>query len=109
MAYSKSLCGRVREALSGEPGVTEKKMFGGVCFLLRGNMQLGIWQDALIVRLGVEGAQQALTEPFVRPFDVTGKPMRGWAVVDPDGVDTQRQLRTWIERTREFVSTLPPK
>ncbi len=109
MAYSKSLAARVRQALSARGGIVEKKMFGGVAFLLRGNMCVGVWNDSLIVRLGIEQAERALAEPYVRAFDVTGRPMKGWAMVDPDGLDTDSQLNDWIERAVAFVATLPAK
>jgi hypothetical protein len=109
MAYSKSLAARVRQALASRRGIAEKKMFGGVGFLLHGNMLVGIWQDSLIARLGPEEGEAALTEPFVRPFDVTGRPMKGWIMIEPDGLDTDSQLSAWIERAHVFVSTLPRK
>ena len=84
-------------------------MFGGVCFLLEGNILVGVWQNSLIARVGTEVAAEALTREFVREFDVTGRPMKGWIVVDPDGIDTDQQLREWIERSLEFVRTLPRK
>ncbi len=109
MPYSKSLAARVRQALGRRRDVAEKKMFGGVGFLLAGNMLVGIWQDSLIARLGPEAGEQALGQPHVRPFDVTGRPMKGWVMVEPDGVDSDGQLAEWVERALEFVVTLPPK
>jgi hypothetical protein len=109
MVYSKSLAARVRQALAGRPRVIEKKMFGGLCFFLHGNMLVGIWNDSLIARLGPEDGAKALNEPFVKPFDVTGRPMKGWVLVEPDGMDTDRQLSDWIDRALAFVATLPPK
>lgn len=84
-------------------------MFGGIVFLLNGNMLVGVWKDLLIVRLGPEAGEEALQEPHVKPFDVTGKPMKGWAMVEPDGIDTDEQLKGWIERSWDFVVTLPAK
>jgi TfoX/Sxy family transcriptional regulator of competence genes len=109
MPYSKSLAARVRYLLDQRRGVTEKRMFGGVAFLHFGNMLVGVWQDSLIARVGPQAADEALEHPHVRPFDVTGRPMRGWLMVDPDGIDSDQQLATWIERAFEFVVTLPPK
>ena len=109
MPYSKSLAARVRQVLARRRDVSEKKMFGGVAFLLSGNMLVGVWQDSLIVRLGPEAGEQALDEPHVRPFDVTGRPMKGWVMVDPDGIDSDRQLADWVERALVFVVTLPLK
>ncbi len=110
MVYSKSLAARIRQMLHGRPGIVEKKMFGGVCFLLRGNMLVGVWQDALIVRLGVDEAARALAEPYVREFDITGRADerlgngRGRRIWKPTP-----QLAAWIDRAAAFVETLPPK
>jgi hypothetical protein len=109
MVYSKSLAARVRQALAGQRGIVEKKLFGGIGFLLGGNLLVAVWQDALIARLGPEDGAQALEEPHVRAFDVTGRPMKGWVMVEPDGTDSDRQLAGWIERASEFVRTLPSK
>jgi TfoX/Sxy family transcriptional regulator of competence genes len=109
MAYSKSLAARIQQALGQRPGIEQKRMFGGVAFLLHGNMLVGVWQDSLVARLGPEQGERALREEYVKAFDVTGRPMKGWALIEPDGIDTDEQLRTWVERATEFVSTLPPK
>jgi hypothetical protein len=109
MPYSKALAARIRQALSQRRGIVEKKMFGGVAFLLHGNLLVGVWGDSLIVRLSREAGERALSEIFVKPFDVTGRPMKGWVLVEPDGIDTEGQLEDWIERAAEFVTTLPPK
>jgi hypothetical protein len=109
VAFDESLAARVRDALTRTRGATEKTMFGGRCFLLHGNLLVGVWGDGLIVRLGPGGAEDALREPHVRAFDVTGRPMRNWVVVDPDGVDGDAQLRAWIDRAVAFVRTLPGK
>lgn len=84
-------------------------MFGGVGFLLHGNMLVGIWQSSLIVRVGAEQEADALAEPNTRPFDVTGRPMKGWVMVDPDGLDRDAQVADWVERALRFVETLPAK
>jgi TfoX/Sxy family transcriptional regulator of competence genes len=109
MAYSKSLAARTRQALAQRSGIVEKKMFGGIAFLLRGNMCVGVWNESLIVRLGPELGERALSEPHVKAFDVTGRPMKGWLMVEPDGVDTDYQLSDWIGRAVEFVISLPAK
>ena len=109
MPYSKSLAARTRHALGQRKTIVEKKMFGGVAFLLHGNMLVGVWNDSLIVRLGPEQGKTALREPHVREFDVTGRPMKGWVLVEPDGLDLDAQLNAWIERATRFVETLPPK
>jgi TfoX/Sxy family transcriptional regulator of competence genes len=109
MAFSESLAARIRDALVPRRGIEEKKMFGGVGFLLNGNMLVGVWKDSLIVRLGPNAGEAALREPHVREFDITGKPMKGWALVEPDGIENDEQLRAWIERATKFVETLPAK
>lgn len=109
MAYSESLALRIRQVLTGRRGITEKKMFGGVGFLLNGNMCVGIWKQSLIVRLSAEAGGAALQEPNVVAFDITGRPMRGWIMVEPDGMETDDQLHNWVGRAVEFVETLPRK
>ncbi|MDA0660083.1 MAG: TfoX/Sxy family protein [Planctomycetota bacterium] len=109
MAYSESLAGRVRAVLVGQKNAAEKKMFGGIGFLLNGNMLVAVWKDSLIVRLGVGNYEAALNEPHVREFDLTGRAMKGWVMVEPDGMESDRQLTDWIDRATSFVKTLPPK
>ena len=109
MAFDESLAARIRDALAHKKGVEEKKMFGGVGFLLHGNMLVGVWKDALIARLGPDEADLALLEPHVRAFDITGKPMKGWVLIGPEGVEGDEQLGGWIERATKFVKTLPAK
>jgi hypothetical protein len=109
MPHSESLAARIRHALAGRRGFSEKKMFGGLGFLLHGNMCVGIWHSSLIVRLGDDQARSARQEPHVADFDITGRPMKGWLMVEPDGLDTDHQLATWINRCLEFVKALPPK
>ena len=84
-------------------------MFGGVGFLLHGNMCVGVWKTSLIARLGPEQAKTALREASVVAFDITGRPMNGWIMVEADGLETDEQLTGWIQRAVEFVSTLPGK
>ena len=84
-------------------------MFGGVGFLLNGNMLVGVWKDSLIARLGPDEGEAALREPHVRAFDITGKPMKGWIMVEPEGVEEDDQLKDWIQRARKFVGKLPKK
>ncbi|QDT52626.1 hypothetical protein Pan44_06380 [Caulifigura coniformis] len=109
MPFSASLADRVRDAVAREPGVAEKRMFGGLAFLHRGNMLVGVHGDSLIARLGAEAADIALVESGVRPFDLTGTPMKGWVIVDADAIDSDVALRDWIGLALQFVRTLPPK
>ena len=109
MAFSAALAERIRQALARKRGVEEKKMFGGVGFLLNGNLLVGVWKDSLIVRLGPEEGDEALKEPHVSEFDITGRAMKGWVLVAPEGVDADEQLKGWIERAVKFVGKLPAK
>src|SRR4051812_19083112 len=109
MAYSESLAQRVRRRLARRKNVEERRMFGSLCFLLNGNLLVGVWKDSLIVRLGPDARGDALREPHVRVFDITGRPMKGWVLVAPEGVADDGQLRGWIERAVQFVGKLPPK
>jgi len=109
MAYSESLASRIRDVFAGRRGIIEKKMFGGVGFMLHGNMCVGVWKTSMIVRLGPEQAAAALKEPHVVEFDITGRPMKGWAMVEAEGVEKDQKLRGWVERAVEFVETLPRK
>lgn len=109
MAYDEKLDGRIRAAVAGWGDVLSRKMFGGVCWLLDGKMVAGVWKEFLILRLGPEGAAFARELPHVRPFDITGPPMKGWVMVEPAGVRTAAQLKRWLGEARAFVETLPPK
>jgi hypothetical protein len=109
MAFDESLAARIRDALARRKGVEGKKMFGGICFLLNGNLLVGVWKDSLIARLGPDEGEAALLEPHVKVFDITGRPMRNWVLVEPEGVEDDGQLKAWIERATKFVRTLPKK
>lgn len=109
MPFSESLASRIRDALARRRNIEEKKMFGGVGFLLNGNMLVGVWKTSLIVRLGPNNYEDALMEPHVREFDITGKPMKGWVMVEPDGIEDDGQLTDWIQRATDFVGTLAKK
>ena len=109
MAFSESLAARIRLSLTRKKGVVEKRMFGGVCFLLNGNMLVGVWKDSLIARLGPDQGDEALLEPHVRKMDITGKPMKGWIMVEPEGVEDDDRLKGWIQQAVKFVGKLPGK
>ncbi|MCE9526447.1 MAG: TfoX/Sxy family protein [Planctomycetales bacterium] len=109
MAFSESLAERIRSVLAGKRGVAEKKMFGGIGFLLNGNLLVGVWKNSLIARLGSEVGEKALVEDCVRPFDITGKAMKGWVLVEPEGIESDEQLKQWIERAVSFVASMPRK
>jgi len=109
MAYDEKLAGRIRKALAGRRGLTERKMFGGMAFMLRGNMSCGVQNDELILRLAPEQAEQALKKPHTRPFDMTGRPMKGFVVVTPSGHKTAAALRSRVEQAAHFARSLPAK
>jgi len=110
MPFDPNLSKRIRVALGLHQGFIEKKIFGGVGFMLRGNLVCGVQGDDLIVRVGAENNDSALSRPFVRPFMVMpGKPMAGWILVAPEGITTDQNLLEWIEMGYAYASTLPEK
>lgn len=109
MAYDEALARRIREALRGKAGISERKMFGGVAFLLRGHMFVGITGDSLMGRVGPDEYERALAMKHVREMDFTGKPMRGYVFVNSDGLKDADALKFWMEKCVSFASTLPPK
>jgi TfoX/Sxy family transcriptional regulator of competence genes len=109
MAYDEGLAERVRERLARKRGITEKKMFGGLCFLLHGNMLVGISKNELMVRYRHDQHDAVMKLKHVRPMDFTKKSMKGFAFVAPKGLDSDPELKSWIDRCVEFVSTLPKK
>jgi hypothetical protein len=109
MAYSEDLANRIRDALPDDAPVEERKMFGGLAFLLNGHMFCGIVHEALMLRLGPDGGQRALAEAaHVRPMDFTGRPMKGMVFVDPPGLHGD-SLQRWIDQAAAFTRGLPPK
>lgn len=109
MAYDEGLARRIREALGADAAVTEKKMFGGLAFLYRGLMFVGVSGDKLMARVGRDEYEDSLRREHVRQMDFTGKPMQGYVYVEAGGLRTMKQLQFWLERCRGFVGTLPPK
>ena len=108
MAYNLKLTERIRTEL-GEILFVEKKMFGGVGFLIHGNMAVGVYKEGLIVRVDPEKHIKLLKKPHAKPFDITGKPMKGWLMVEPDGCKTKKQLSVWVIEGVEFALTLSSK
>jgi TfoX/Sxy family transcriptional regulator of competence genes len=106
MAYDEALARRIRQAVGPRASVGEKKMFGGVAFLLDGKMFCGIASDDLMVRVGPEGQAAALARPRVRPMDFTGRPMKGYVFVASAGTRTARQVAAWVERGLAFAATV---
>jgi TfoX/Sxy family transcriptional regulator of competence genes len=109
MAYNEIIEARIEKIASKWKNTDSKKMFGGVCHLLNGNMFCGVYKDFLILRLGDKGSEEALRSKFVRPFDITGRPMRGWVMVGDEGIESDELLAEWLNEAREFVESLPPK
>ena len=109
MAFDERLAERIRGSLGRRKGLVEKQMFGGVAFLLHGNMCVGVHQNELIVRLAPEETDQALAQPHTRRFDLTGRPMKGWILVEPAGVKTDAKLGKWIQVATKYASSLPAK
>ena len=109
MAFDPELGDRVRETLGPRAAFTERAMFGGLAFMVGGHMACGVIGDDLVLRLGPDGAEDALERPGVRPMDFTGRPMKGYVYVAPDGIGDDRALGEWLDRALAFVATLPAK
>jgi len=109
MAYDEGLATRVRDLLGDQPGLAEKKMFGGLAFMLDGNMACGVRGEELIVRLAADATDAALAEPGTRLVDLSGRGMKGWILVDPGGHAEDEDLRRWVDRGVAYAHTLPPK
>ena len=109
MAYSLELAEKIRSRLKGLMGLEEKKMFGGVGFLLRGNMAVGVHRESLIVRFDPARSAELLSRPHTRIFDMTGRPMKGWLLVEPAGWKDDQLLSAWIQEGVDYALTLPPK
>ena len=109
MPYNEKIDARITQIVSRWKNSEAKKMFGGVCHLLHGNMLCGVYKDYLILRLGEKASSAALKKAYARPFDITGKPMKGWVMMEQRGFKSTDQLRSWLNQAKDFVKTLPPK
>jgi len=109
MAYDEGLAHRIRELLSEQDGLVEKKMFGGVGFMLHGNLACAVDKDLLVVRVGPEGHEAAMARPHTLPFDITGRAMKGWVMVAPEGCVDDEDLEAWVVEGVDFALTLPAK
>lgn len=109
MAFDEALADRIRDVLSARADLTERKMFGGIAFMIGGNMAVGVVGDDLMVRLDRTDAEQALTEPHTRPMDFTGKPLKNMVYVDSQGTASDEDLASWVEAGADYASSLPPK
>ena len=109
MAYDEALADRIRSTLTDEPALTEKRMFGGLAFLYRDLMFVGVSGNKLMARVGKDNYADSLAHKHVREMDFTGRPMQGYVYVEPAGLRSDEQLRFWLQRCKEFVSALPAK
>lgn len=110
MPYDEALALRVRLTIKGKKGIVEKKMFGGVAFLLNGNMAVGVNKDDLIVRVDTEDHDQLVSQKNVRTFDLAGgRPMKGWLLVAPAGIKTEKDLNRWVQLGLDYAGSLPKK
>jgi TfoX N-terminal domain len=109
MAYDEELADRIREQLASRSDVTERKMFGGIAFMVGGNMAVGVTGDELMVRLDPADGEKAVTEEGVRVFDMTGRPMKGWILVSPDRTADEAGLSEWVDAGADFAGSLPAK
>jgi TfoX/Sxy family transcriptional regulator of competence genes len=109
MAFDEGLAHRIREALAEQDGLTEKKMFGGIAFMVQGNMAVGVSGEEMMVRVGPEKYDEAVGQAHVRPFDMTGRPMKGWVLVGAEAYEADKDLNDWVQRGLNFALSLPPK
>jgi len=109
MAFDEKLADRVRRQVGKRGGLSEKKMFGGLAFLVHGNMSCGIHGSELIVRIDPETTESALSEPGTRIFDMTGRPMKGWLLVGAAGLKDETALAKWVRRGLDYAASLPKK
>ncbi|MEX2135144.1 MAG: TfoX/Sxy family protein [Acidimicrobiia bacterium] len=109
MAYNSGLADDIRARIGIRADLTEREMFGGIAFMVGGNMAVGVSGDDLMVRVGRETYDEALTRPGVRDFDMSGRPMRGWVLVSDKGYSTEADFTSWVERGVSYAESLPPK
>ncbi len=109
MTCNATVADRIRRCLGRRRGLTERKMFGGISFLLGGRMCCGVINDDLVIRVGPQGYEQAVREPHARPMDFTGRPLRGFVYIAPAGYQSDDALMRWVQRAVTFVTTLPKK
>jgi TfoX/Sxy family transcriptional regulator of competence genes len=109
MPYSTTLEDKIEEIVHQGDSIERKKMFGGICYLINGNMSFGIWKDYLIVRMGPDLAAEKLKQGHVRQFDITGKPMKGWVMIEKGSWNKRDELTRWLDIGRSFALSLPKK
>jgi TfoX/Sxy family transcriptional regulator of competence genes len=109
MPYDQEIEDGIIRVIASWKNTEKKKMFGGSCHLINGNMFSGVYKDYLILRLGEEAAKEAMKQKYVREFDITGRPMKGWVMVEKDGFKDSKSLKAWLEKAKEFAAALPAK
>ena len=109
MAYNEQLAERISEVVNDQPGISSKKMFGGIAFMLNGNMCCGVVGDDLMVRVGADAYEDALSLPGARPMDFTGRPMKGMVYVDGNSLTSSDELASWIQRGVDYAASMPAK
>jgi TfoX/Sxy family transcriptional regulator of competence genes len=109
MPYNITLADRIQKLLQDKPGLESKKMFGGIGFMIKGNMACGVYNDFLIVRVGPDRYKESLARPHTKVFDITGRTMKGWVMVNSVGYESDSDLDQWLQLGIEFSATLPPK
>jgi TfoX/Sxy family transcriptional regulator of competence genes len=109
MPYSTTLEDKIEDIIHQGDTIEKKKMFGGICYLINGNMCFGIWKDYLIVRMGLDLAAEKLKQDHVRQFDITGKPMKGWVMIEKGSWNKRDELTGWLDIGRSFALSLPKK
>ncbi|HUP17666.1 MAG TPA: TfoX/Sxy family protein [Acidimicrobiia bacterium] len=109
MAYRKALADEIRARIGDHPGLTERQMFGGIAFMVNGNMAVGVSGEELMVRVGKDAHDEAMSLPGARMFDMSARPMRGWILVGSEGIASDTDLDAWINRGVAWAETFPPK
>jgi TfoX/Sxy family transcriptional regulator of competence genes len=109
MAYDEGLAERIRDIVRSRTDITERRMFGGLAIMSRGHMFVGVLGSTLMARIGQSGYADALSMPHVRQMDFTGKPMKGYVFVEPEGFESDHALEYWVNRSYDFAASLPPK
>ncbi len=109
MVYDEGLAQQIRDELSDRPGYSEKKMFGGLCFLVNGNMACGVTTNKVMLRIGKENYEEVMSKPHMTEMDFTGKPMRGMVYIDEEGSNDEDIVRKWVDYTYDYAFSLPPK
>ena len=109
MPYSETLANRIGDILAGDKRIDASKMFGGIAFLVNGKMSVGVLDDDLVVRVSPDDGAKVLSNPHTRPMDFTGRPMKGFIYVSPDGTKTKAQLAKWVKMSVDYADSLPDK